>query len=228
MNPSTAPPSSPRKPTPNRLHDLLADLESAQVYTEAQVDGFVHDYLGEAGREQLDPVLDACVENYMNELGEDEQVDFKGKAKGFIRTYAFLSAVLPYANARWEKCSIFLNFLVPKLPAPREEDLSRGILDAIDMDSYRLEKQAEQKILLADEEGEIGPVPPPGSVPRPEPELDHLSNILREFNDRFGHIHWSDDDRVKKLINRRHPLTGGRGRSLHERHAQLGRAERTH
>jgi len=28
-----------------------------------------------------------------------------------------------------------LNFLPPKLPAPREEDLSRGILEAIDMDS---------------------------------------------------------------------------------------------
>ena len=214
---------------PNRLHDLLVDLESAQVYTEAQVDDFVHDYLGGAGREQLDPVLDACVENYMNELGEDEQVDFKGKAKGFIRTYAFLSAVLPYVNARWEKCSIFLNFLVPKLPAPREEDLSRGILDAIDMDSYRLEKQAEQKILLADEDVEIGPVPPHW---RRSPVWNRkwfpCRNILREFNDRFGHIHWSDDDRVKKLITEEHPLTGGRGRSLHERHAQLGRAERTH
>ena len=185
---------------PNRLHDLLAALESAQVYTEAQVDGFVRDYLDGAGREQLDPVLDACVAVYKNDLGEDEQVDFKGKAKTFIRTYAFLSSVLPYPNARWEQCSIFLNFLVPKLPAPQEEDLSRGILDAIDVDSYRLEKQAVQKIILADGDGEIGPVPTAGGGHRPEPELDRLSNILREFNDLFGGIPWSDRDRVEKLI----------------------------
>jgi type I restriction enzyme R subunit len=39
---------------------------------------------------------------------------------------------LPYTNAEWEKLSIFLTFLVPKLPAPKEEDLSKGILETID------------------------------------------------------------------------------------------------
>ena len=61
-----------------------------------------------------------------NELDEDGQVDFKGKAKAFVRTYDFLASILPYTNAEWEKLSIFLNFLVPKLPAPKEEDLSKG------------------------------------------------------------------------------------------------------
>lgn len=45
-----------------------------------------------------------------------------------------LSSVLPYLNASWEKLSIFLNFLIPKLPAPKEEDLARGLLETIDMD----------------------------------------------------------------------------------------------
>ena len=59
--------------------------------------------------------------------------------------------ILPYTNAAWEKRSIFRNFLISKLPAqkhPKEEDLSKGILDAIDMDSYRIEKRAVQRILL--------------------------------------------------------------------------------
>ena len=88
------------------------------------------------------------------DLDEDGQVDFKGKAKAFVRTYGFLSSILPYSNADWEKLSIFLNFLVPKLPAPVEEDLSKGILEAIDMDSYRVEKQAGVKTRLADEDAE--------------------------------------------------------------------------
>jgi type I restriction enzyme R subunit len=56
------------------------------------------------------------------------------------------------------KLSIFLTFLVPKLPAPKEEDLSKGILETIDMDSYRTEKKTAIRIQLPDQEGEIEPV----------------------------------------------------------------------
>ena len=147
---------------PNKLHDLLADLAGYQVYAPEQIDDFVRRYLGGEDREQLDPILDVCVAVYNQDLDEDGQVDFKGKAKAFVRTYGFLSSVLPYTNADWEKLSIFLNFLVPKLPAPKEEDLSKGILEVIDMDSYRVEKQSAIKILLPDEDVEIEPVPTTG------------------------------------------------------------------
>ena len=185
---------------PNKLHDLQADLDLAQVYSEEQVEDLALRYLRGAERDQLDPILDACVAVYLRDLDEDGQVEFKGNAKAFIRTYGFLSAVLPYSNAGWEKRSIFLNLLVPKLPAPEEPDLAKGILDAIDLDSYRVEKQAMQKILLPDEDAEIGPVPTSAGGSRPEPELDRLSNILRTFNEHFGDIRWEDADRVRQLI----------------------------
>ena len=185
---------------PNKLHDLQADLDGAQVYSPVQIDDFVSCYLSGAERDRLDPILDACVAVYLRDLDEDGQVDFKGKAKGFVRTYGFLSSVLPYTNPAWEKRSIFLNFLVSKLPSPQEEDLSKGILDAIDMDSYRAEKQAIQKIMLPDEDAEVEPVPAIGGGHLPNPELDRLSNILRAFNDLFGDIYWDDADRVRQLI----------------------------
>ena len=185
---------------PNRLHDLQADLDRAQVYSEEQVEEFVRRYLRGAGRERLDPILDACVAVYRRDLDEEGQVAFKGKAKGFIRTYGFLSAVLPYTDAGWEKRAIFLNFLVPKLPAPEEEDLAKGILDAIDLDSYRVEKQALQRLLLPDRDAAIDPVPAAGGGHRPEPDLEPLSDILRAFNEHFGDIHWEDADRVRQLI----------------------------
>ena len=185
---------------PNKLHDLQADLDGAQVYSEEQVEELVRRYLGGEDRDRLDPILDACVAVYRSELDEDGQVEFKGGAKAFVRTYAFLSSVLPYTNAEWEKRSIFLNFLIPKLPAPEEPDLSKGILDAIDLDSYRVEKQAMQRIMLPDEDAEIDPVPGAGGGGRGEPELDRLSNILRTFNEHFGDIKWQDADRVRQLI----------------------------
>ncbi len=185
---------------PNKLHDLKAALDGYQVYADAEIDQLVNLYLGGADRDQLDPILDACVAVYKEQLDEDGQVDFKGKAKAFERAYGFLASILPYTNAEWEKLSIFLNFLVPKLPAPVEEDLSKGILESIDMDSYRVEKKAAIHVQLADEDAEIEPVPTTGGGHRPEPELDRLSNILKTFNDQFGHIPWTDGDRVHQLI----------------------------
>lgn len=185
---------------PNKLHDLKADLDGYQVYTSGQIDELVHLYLNGADRDRLDPILDAAVAVYNEEFDEDGQVGFKGKAKSFLRAYGFLSSILPYSNADWEKLSIFLNFLVSKLPAPVEEDLSKGVLEAIDMDSYRVEKQAAIKIQLADADAEIAPAPTTGGGRKPEPELDRLSNILKSFNDQFGNIPWTDADRVHKLI----------------------------
>jgi len=185
---------------PNKLHDLQAELDNAQVYSPEQIDELVKRYLSGAERDRLDPILDVCVATYKSDLDEDGQVAFKGKAKAFVRTYGFLSAVLPYTNAAWEKRSIFLNFLISKLPAPIEEDLSKGILDAIDMDSYRVEKRAMQRISLPDEDAEIEPVPTSEGGRHPEPELDRLSNIIKVFNDLFGDIAWQDADRVRELI----------------------------
>ena len=189
---------------PNKLHDLVADLAAYQVYAPEQVDAMVELYLGGADRDRLDPILDACVAVY-TELDEDGQVEFKGKAKAFTRTYNFLAAILPYTNAEWERLSIFLNFLVPKLPAPVEQDLARGILEAVDMDSYRAEKQAAIRIALPDANAEIGPVPTAGGGRQGEPELDRLSNILRTFNDLFGNVAWQDTDRVRRMITEEIP-----------------------
>ena len=185
---------------PNKLHDLQGDLDGAQVYSADQVKEFVKRYLDGVERDQLDPILDRCVAVYISDLGEDEQVAFKSKAKGFVRTYAFLSSILPYNNQDWEERSIFLNFLIPKLPSPVEEDLSKGILEAIDMDSYRVEKRAMQKIMLEDEDAEILPVPGVGGGGKGEVEIDRLSAIIAEFNEMFGGGDWADGDRVRQMI----------------------------
>ena len=146
-----------------------------------------------------------CVARYKDDLNEDGQVEFKGNAKAFTRTYGFLSSILPYTNAEWEKLSILLNFLIPKLPAPEENDLSKGILETIDMDSYRVEKQAAVAIQLEDADVEIGPVPMSAGGGKPEPELDRLSIIIAEFNDEFGGIAWDDGDRVRRMITEEIP-----------------------
>ena len=183
----------------NKLHDLKAGLDDAQVYAPEQVQSLVDRFLSGAPRENLDPILDAWVAVYRSRLDEGGQVDFKGRAKEFARTYDFLASLIPYTNREWEKLSIALNLLIPKLPAPADEDLSKGILESIDMDSYRVEKKAAMKITSVDEDAEIGPIPVQGGGGKKEPELDRLSNILKAFNDHFGTL-FSDSDRVSRRI----------------------------
>lgn len=184
---------------PDKLHDLKASLDNAQVYAPEQIEQVVELFLKGAERDTLDPILDLCVATYKDRLDEDGQVDFKSKAKVFCRTYNFLSSVIPFSNVAWEKLSIFLNLLTPKLPAPQEEDLSKGILEAIDMDSYRVEKKAAIMIALVDENAEIEPVPTEAGGRKSEPELDYLSNIIKTFNEHFGTL-FTDSDRVTKRI----------------------------
>ena len=143
-----------------------------------------------------------------------------------MRTYGFLSTVLPYTNSDWEKRSIFLNFLVPKLPPPKDEDLSKGILDAIDMDSYRAEKRAIQQIILADEDAEIEAVPVTGGGHLSEPELDRLTNILKAFNELFGDIEWDDADRVRQLITETIPSRVAADTAFKKCAAELRQGER--
>ena len=184
---------------PNKLYDLVATMERHQVYTARDVDLLVNTYLNGADRDKLDPQLDACVALY-KQLETDDQIDFKSAAKAFVRTYGFLGAILPYGNAEWEKLSIFLNLLIPKLPSPQEEDFSQGILDTIDLDSYRNEARDSLSIKLDDEDAEVAPVPSAGAAQIVSPEMDLLSAILSNFNDIFGNIDWKDADNVKRQI----------------------------
>lgn len=56
-------------------------MDGTGVYTLALIDEFVKRYLAGSGRETLDPMLDGCVAVYLENLDEDGQVEFKGRAK---------------------------------------------------------------------------------------------------------------------------------------------------
>ena len=183
---------------PNKLHDLKAGLDQPQVYSQEEVDDLVKKYLDGEERTTFEPILGICAERYVN-LAEDQQVRFKGSAKSFTRLYGFLSQILPYSNPSWEKLSIFLNFLIPKLPAPEEQDLALGILDAVDMETYRAEKQATREIALADEDAEIEPIQAERGGGVQEPLLELLSTILDEFNKTWGNS-FSNPEHINEII----------------------------
>lgn len=174
-------------------------MEGYQVYSDEDAERLAGLYLYGADRGKLDSTFDACTAIY-KQLETNDQIKLKSAAKTFARTYVFLGAILSYGNADWERLSIFINLLIPKLPSPRENDLSRGILEAIDLESYRNEARESMSIKLEDSDLETAPVPAGKAGHIIEPEMDLLSAILSDFNDMFGNINWNDADSVRRQI----------------------------
>ncbi len=172
---------------PNKLHDIKRSLDESEVYTQERVSDvsgafYMHGSQQPSGRRgDFDPMLDDCVERYIA-MSEDEQVEFKGGAKAFTRTYAFLSQIMEIRSKEWEELATFLTFLIPKLPSPIEDDLSAGVEQAVDLDSYYIEKREAMQIILEDADAEIDPVPVGTGGGIAEPDTDPLSVIIAEFN----------------------------------------------
>lgn len=183
----------------NKLNDLIDTMEPMEVYLQEDTDKFVDLYLNNAERDKLDPILDRCVERYENMEVED-QIEFKSSAKTFVRTYNFLSAILPYGSMDWEKLSIFLNLLVSKLPRPKDEDNNiEEIMEDVDLESYRLVAKETMSLQLEDADAEIDAIPVKTDVGIPVPEFDTLSNIVSSFNEEWGG-YWSDEDKTIQQI----------------------------
>lgn len=190
---------------PNKLNDLVDSLEAFEVYNEYQVSDFFEKYVNGEVRTKLDPIIDNSADVFKNDLDKDKQIDFKVKAKSFLRTYSYLGKILDFNNQEWEMLWWYLKYLVPKLFIDQTDDLADGILEAIDMDSYRPSKERTQDIDLVAEPGEVCPIPVNVRGGKPEPELDTLENILSVFNQRFGDIDWSDKDKVRKILTEQLP-----------------------
>ncbi len=182
---------------PNKLFDLQDALDNYQVYTKEQVIEFSEKILANVPVDQLHAMLDSSSTIFRNDLAEEQQADFRAKVKTYVRLYIFLSQIVPFENPYLERLYIFLNHLQNKLGGETPIDLAQGILDNIDMDSYRLQLEATTNIAM--EQGEdLKPIPTDMRGGTNQPEIDRLSNILQTFNDRYG-TQFEDADKVRQM-----------------------------
>lgn len=101
---------------------------------------------------------------------------------------------------KWNgKRKSFFEQLIHRLPTPKGEDFSQGILDSIDLESYRLEKKKTMAIILEDKDGTVEGLGI-GTGRKGQVELDSLENIIATFNDVFGNIEWKDKDNIARQI----------------------------
>ena len=180
---------------PNKLNDLILEIEAANIYTETDIYTLNEKYWSGAPREEIDPIINTSVERF-KELEENVQIRCKSSIKAFLRTYPFLAAVLPFKSVEWEKLNTYYSLLIHKLPVLKGEDFTEGLIEAIDFDQYRIIKGEEQKIELENSDAEIEPTPVGTPKGKSEPNMAKLSEILDEFNG----INWLDKEKAKQQL----------------------------
>lgn len=180
---------------PNKLNDLILEIEAANIYTETDIYTLNEKYWSGAPREEIDPIINNSVERF-KDLDENTQIRSKSSIKAFLRTYPFLAAVLPYKSVEWEKLNTYFSLLIHKLPVLKGEDFTEGLIESIDFDQYRIIKGEEQKIELENSDAEIEPTPVGTPKGKSEPNMAKLSEILDEFNG----INWLDKEKAKQQL----------------------------
>lgn len=172
----------------NVLHDLKEALDKFIIYEQSNIEKFNKLFFGGAEAELLSPIIELAVENFNQELDDEEKIDFKIKAKQFVKIYAQIACIIPFDNKEWEMLHWFLKFLIPKLKvqdkANKEVD---ELLDSIDLSTYGLERvKLAYSIGLDTSESELDPQNPNlRGYHNDGQEKELLDEIIHSFNERF-------------------------------------------
>ncbi|WP_297192839.1 type I restriction endonuclease [uncultured Campylobacter sp.] len=183
---------------PEKIFELKSNLLEYEIYTQDEVDAFVESILKEEKENSIHAQLDKIVERF-NKQNEDIKAEFYSKIKNYLNNYAFLAQILPYEDVNLEKHYILLKKLIAKIAPPRSEDLAKGILDNVSFDSYRVQLIKSEDIRLKGD-GKLMPSGADGSSKIQGAELQELSEIIKEFNEKYGNVEWNEGDKIVRTL----------------------------
>lgn len=191
----------------NVLHELKDAMDDVGVYEWYEVEDFVKRYFNGEDAQTLSPIIDVAASRFEHELDldDDEKVDFKIKAKQYVKIYGQMASIMPYEIVAWEKLFWFLKFLVPKLKVKEPgADAIDELLESVDLSSYGLQRvKLNQSISLDDDDSDLDPQNPnPRGAHGGDNQSDPLDDIVRTFNERWFQG-WSatPEEQKVKFIN---------------------------
>ncbi len=184
---------------PYHLEELKHELDGMQVYHHAEVEAFAKVFYQPLAKRRPDDharmevQLQPAVGRF-TDLDEEDQTAFRDRLSAFANLYAFLSQIIPYADADLERLSSFARMLLPYLRVG-SDSVAVHLGDDVELEYYRLQRMSQDRILIAEDEGVY--VTSPGEVSTGDPEEDKapLSEIIARLNDRFG-TDFTDEDRL--------------------------------
>ncbi len=139
---------------------------------------------------QLQPAVDRY-----NAIEDDERRDaFREKLGGYVRIYAFMSQIIPYADDSLEMLYSYARFLLPHLPLDR--DTERVVIsDEVGLQFYRIQKTFSDDIRIKEGDPEGVKSPTDVGTGTSKDVKAPLSEIIQALNDRFG-TSFSEEDRI--------------------------------
>ncbi|MGK0476320.1 MAG: type I restriction enzyme R subunit, partial [Oleispira sp.] len=188
----------------NVLHELKDEMDDVGVYEWTEVEEFVKRYFDNEDAQRLSPIIDIAAArfNIELELENEAKIDFKIKAKQFVKIYGQMASIMSYEIAVWEKLFWFLKFLIPKLKVQDPDaELLDELLDSVDLSSYGLQRvKLSHTIGLDGEETELDPQNPnPRGAHGGDKETNPLDDIIYTFNERWfqGWSATPEEQRIK-------------------------------
>jgi len=191
----------------NVLHEVKGALDQVGVYEWQEVEDFVARFFAGEDAQALSPLIDTAADrfNLQLELPDKEKIDFKIKARQFVKIYGQMASIMPFEIVEWEKLFWFLKFLVPKLKIKDpNQDMLDELLEAVDLSSYGLSRTMLNHSIGLDASPTV--LDPQNPNPRGnrdgDPEEDPLDKIIRTFNERWFQG-WSatPEEQKVKFIN---------------------------
>lgn len=179
---------------PNLVHQLVAKLDIADIYTNDEIERFAVAWYGQEGNMALSaavaPAKDRFVRRYraameFEKLSELEALDtFRADAASYVRLYDFLSQIVDYGDTRLEKLAIYLRQLVRVISGERADepvDLSDVVITRIaHIDRGRSDIRLSGGELLR-------PMSAVGThTNRDDPDLVALREVIERINALFG------------------------------------------
>ena len=170
---------------PNLLYEVQTRLKTYPVFTDEDVDAFAGVFFGTGSTQALlYAALSPSIQRF-SELQEDERQDFRGQVTDYVRLYSFLAQVITFLDADLEKLYVFARHFRRLLRVDREQ-LPLEIQHSIDMESYRIQQTARGKVELERKGDKLDPVRTKEPGQRTPEELEALSRIIADLNERFG------------------------------------------
>ncbi|HEO8743712.1 TPA: type I restriction endonuclease subunit R [Campylobacter upsaliensis] len=182
----------------DNIYTLKSELFDYGIYTQYELDDFAKAILDEQSEDKIHSKLDNMIKEY-NAKNDDKKTEFYTKARVYLREYSFLAQILPFNDIELEKLSILLKMLITKIAPPRTEDLAKGILNNVDLNSIRIILESKKDIELEEDKGGVKPSSADGSSKK-EVELERLLNIVREFNTKFGSVDFGTNEKIAKEL----------------------------
>ncbi|EOC5006095.1 type I restriction endonuclease subunit R [Campylobacter upsaliensis] len=182
----------------DNIYTLKSELFDYGIYTQYELNSFIEAIRKEQDENKIHSKLDNMIKEY-NAKSDDEKTEFYTKAKVYLREYSFLAQILPFNDIELEKLSILLKMLIAKIVPPRTEDLAKGIVNNVDLESIRIILESKKDIELEEDKGGVKPSSADGSSKK-EVELERLLNIVREFNTKFGSVDFGTNEKIAKEL----------------------------